>query len=205
MFLLLLSLVSNMCVRACYLFSRVPLFATLRTVACQAPWDSPGKNTGVSCHLFLQGIFPTQESNPCLLQLLYCKLILYLWATGEAHLTHSRYQMNVCWMKDWMEISQIHAMHWHSEILDPINPLMTICPLGLIQLSTGDMIYRQSEWFKLAPTKSMPALTCWPLEVIMTDFFFSNIENLYLYMWTTNIRKMKLAKQFYLQWRLKIS
>ena len=26
------------------------------------PWDSPGKNTGVSCHACLQGIFPTQGS-----------------------------------------------------------------------------------------------------------------------------------------------
>ena len=31
------------------------------------PWDSSGKNTGVGCHALLQGIFPTQESNPCLL------------------------------------------------------------------------------------------------------------------------------------------
>ena len=28
------------------------------------PWDSPGKNTGVGCHSCLQGIFPTQGSNP---------------------------------------------------------------------------------------------------------------------------------------------
>ena len=28
---------------------------------------SPGKDTGVSCHALLQGIFPTQESNPGLL------------------------------------------------------------------------------------------------------------------------------------------
>ena len=28
------------------------------------PWGSPGKNTGVSCHFLLQGIFPTQGSNP---------------------------------------------------------------------------------------------------------------------------------------------
>ena len=28
---------------------------------------APGKNTGVGCHLFLQGIFPTQEQNPGLL------------------------------------------------------------------------------------------------------------------------------------------
>ena len=38
------------------------------------PWDSPGKNTGVGCHFLLQGIFPTQGSNPGLphhRQLLY--------------------------------------------------------------------------------------------------------------------------------------
>ena len=29
--------------------------------------DSPGKNTGVGCHFFLQGIFPTRGLNLCLL------------------------------------------------------------------------------------------------------------------------------------------
>ena len=37
------------------------------------PWK--GKNTGVGCHSFLQGIFPTQGSN---LGLLHCRQILYL-------------------------------------------------------------------------------------------------------------------------------
>ena len=36
--------------------------------------DSPGKNTGVDCHAFLQGIFPTQGYNP---GLLHCKGVLY--------------------------------------------------------------------------------------------------------------------------------
>ena len=36
--------------------------------------DSPGKNTGVGCHVLLQGIFPTQGSNP---DLPHCKGILY--------------------------------------------------------------------------------------------------------------------------------
>ena len=31
------------------------------------PWNFPGKDTGVSCHFILQGIFPTQGSNPHLL------------------------------------------------------------------------------------------------------------------------------------------
>ena len=37
-------------------------------------WDSPGKNTGVGCRGLLQGIFPTQGSNP---GLLHCRQILY--------------------------------------------------------------------------------------------------------------------------------
>ena len=29
-----------------------------------SPWDFPGKSTRVGCHFLLQGIFPTQGSNP---------------------------------------------------------------------------------------------------------------------------------------------
>ena len=42
--------------------------------------DSPGSNTGVNSHALLQGIFPTQGSNP---HLLHCRWILY-------HLSHQR-------------------------------------------------------------------------------------------------------------------
>ena len=42
-------------------FSHVRLFATLWTVACQAP---PSMDTKVGCHALLPGIFPTQGSNP---------------------------------------------------------------------------------------------------------------------------------------------
>ena len=46
--------------------SCVRLFATPWTIAYQLlhPWDFPGKGTGVGCHFFIQGIFPTQESSP---------------------------------------------------------------------------------------------------------------------------------------------
>ena len=33
--------------------------------------DSPGLNSGMGCHALLQGIFPTQGSNPSLLHLLH--------------------------------------------------------------------------------------------------------------------------------------
>ena len=38
------------------------------------PWDFPGNSTGVGCHFLLQGIFPTQGSNP---GLLHCRQMLY--------------------------------------------------------------------------------------------------------------------------------
>ena len=41
------------------------------------PWHSPGKNTGVGCHVLLQGNFLIQELNPCLLNLLHCRQIPY--------------------------------------------------------------------------------------------------------------------------------
>ena len=39
-----------------------------------SPWNSPGQITGVGSHSLLQGIFPTQGSNP---SLLHCRQILY--------------------------------------------------------------------------------------------------------------------------------
>ena len=49
--------------------SHVQLFVTLWTVAHQALLSIGffSKNTGVSCHFLLQGIFPIQELNLCLL------------------------------------------------------------------------------------------------------------------------------------------
>ena len=54
-------------------FGSVWLFATLWTVACQAPLaaEFSRKNPGVSCHALLWGIFLTQWSNPHFLYLLH--------------------------------------------------------------------------------------------------------------------------------------
>ena len=50
------------------------------------PWASPGKNAGVGCHFFLQGIFPTQGLNPCLLHLLYWQVVNdFTTAQCESH------------------------------------------------------------------------------------------------------------------------
>ena len=59
--------------RAC-VSSHIRHFVTPWTEAHQAllPMEfSRHRNTGVGCHFLLQGIFPTQGSNPCLLSLLH--------------------------------------------------------------------------------------------------------------------------------------
>ena len=51
-----------------------------------SPWNSPGQNTGVDSCSVLQGIFPTQGSNPCLP---HCSQIFTIWATREAHMDNT--------------------------------------------------------------------------------------------------------------------
>ena len=46
----------------------------LYSIRLLCPWDALGKNTGVGCPFLLQGIFPTQGSNP---GLLHWRQILY--------------------------------------------------------------------------------------------------------------------------------
>ena len=55
------------------------------------PWDSPGKNTGVGCHALLQGIFPTQGSNPRLLH----------WQVDSLPLSHQWSPAWVCTANNW--------------------------------------------------------------------------------------------------------
>ena len=45
--------------------------------------DSPGKKIGVGCHALIQGIFPTQGSNPGII----AGRFFTIWATTEAHST----------------------------------------------------------------------------------------------------------------------
>ena len=64
-------------------------FHEQRSLAGYSPWDSPSKNTGVGYHFLLQGIFPTQESNP---GLLHCRQILYqLSCEGRPHVARGKW------------------------------------------------------------------------------------------------------------------
>ena len=54
--------------------SRSVVSDSLQPHGLYSPWNSPGQNTGVGSLSLLQGVFPTQGSNP---GLLHCRRILY--------------------------------------------------------------------------------------------------------------------------------
>ena len=99
------------------LLCRVQLFVTPWTVAYQAPlsMESPGKNTGVGCYFFLQGIFPTQGSNPGLPN---CRQILYHLSSLVAQSVKSLSAMQETQVQSLCEEDPLEKeMATHSNIL----------------------------------------------------------------------------------------
>ena len=66
------------------------------------PCNFSGKNTGVGCHFLLQGIFPTQGSNPCLLCLLH-------WQADSLPLSH----LGNPQIEKWVKISHLCLILCH--------------------------------------------------------------------------------------------
>ena len=56
------------------------VFDSLWPHGLYSPWNSPGQKSGVGSLSLLQGIFPTQGSNP---GLLHCRRFFTSWATRE--------------------------------------------------------------------------------------------------------------------------
>ena len=117
---------------ACVLsrFRRIRLFVTLWTVPARlfCPWYSPSRNTGVGCPALLQGIFPAQGSNPCLLH----------WQVGSLPLAlPGKASWMVTLSKDSARILFFYLLLFHSlevrflniGILDILNGV-TLCSGG---------------------------------------------------------------------------
>ena len=70
---------------------------SLRPHGIYSPWDSPGQNTEVGSLSLLQGIFPTQGSNP---SFLYCRQILYQLSHkgSPGILEWVVYHASICWL-----------------------------------------------------------------------------------------------------------
>ena len=92
-----------------------------------SPWNSPGQNTGVRSLSLLQGIFPTQGSNP---GVPHCRRILYQLNHREAHgceswtikkAEHWRVDTFELWC--WRRLLRVPwtARRWNLSILKEIN------------------------------------------------------------------------------------
>ena len=105
------------------------------------PWDPPGKNTGVGCHSFLQGIFPTQGSNP---SLPYFRRILY-------HLSYQGRRKRKGFLKTTLYSCDPHghrvwgggANGWRFCVFAPRSPAPLHQPVSCHLLFT-----RANLWFK---------------------------------------------------------
>ena len=104
------------------------------------PWNSPGENTGVGLFLtLLQGIFPTQGSNPCLP---YCRWTLY-------HLSHQGRPRILEWIaypfsrvssqpRNWTRVSCTAGrflISWATREVSPGKPSFDIHPSYLEPVS----------------------------------------------------------------------
>ena len=77
---------------------------SLRPHGLYSPWNSLGQNAGVGSLSLLQGIFPTQGSNP---GLPHCRWILYQLSlkAGTNHSTAASLNSQICKMRRWVRWS----------------------------------------------------------------------------------------------------
>ena len=89
----------SMCMLSHYVMSDSLWLHGLQPVRLLCPWDFPGKNTGVCCHVLLQGIFLIQGSN---LHFLHWQVS----SLPRSHLGSLRRQITTLlwWLTKWEEL-----------------------------------------------------------------------------------------------------
>ena len=138
---------------------------SLRPHSLYSPWNSPGQNAGVGSLSLLQGIFPTQGSNP---GLLHCRQIIY-------QLSHKR-SLEI---REWVAYpfssgssqprNQTGALHCRHVCLVMSNSLLPhgLQPASL--LSPRNIPGKNTEWvaisysgrsFQLRDAVHVPCVSC---------------------------------------------
>ena len=117
-------LVNSFCSSLKWKWSRLVVSDSLRPhglypTRLLCPWDFPGNSTGVDCHFLLQGIFPTQGSNP---GLPHCRQTLYRLSHQESKIKcEDQKRLNswlhkpyICYPQSHMkeQIIEMHHVLW---------------------------------------------------------------------------------------------
>ena len=130
--------------------------------------DSPGKNTGVGCHFLLQGVFPTHESNLCLL---LGRWVLYHWATREAPPRDVRikFEIFICNQSvQFLSCVHLFATPWtaaHQASLSNINPQSSLKLMSIeLVMSCTHLILYYSLLFLLSIS---PSITVFSKESVL--------------------------------------
>ena len=116
------------CVPGCSVVSNPLQPHGLQPARLLCQWDFPGKNTGVGCHFFLQGIFLTQGSNPHLLCLLH-------WQAGS-------FTTGATWEAPWEVLKPSLLLFSRSVVSDSsqphgLQPARLLCPWNFLGKITG--------------------------------------------------------------------
>ena len=138
------------CTHACSVASGmsdcVQPYGLLLPTRLLCPWDSPGKNTGVGCHALLQGIFPTQGSNPNLLHLLHWQAgfipLSATWEAPSAVSTANSFQTENSHLKSSRKNSLSENASWHFTQLSTLRLKFTCSVLKALgnQMATRMVI-----------------------------------------------------------------
>ena len=113
------------------------------------PWDSPGKNVGMSWHALLQGIFPTQGSNPCLLRLLH-------WQAGLAgrfgrwgfFSTNAFWEAPVLSRFPVIAESALSSIAWCPRLCGPVSCISFQCPLWTVAAHSPCIVFGPPSCFQ---------------------------------------------------------
>ena len=149
-------------------FSHIQLIATLWTVACGAPCNSPGKNTGGGYHTFFQEVFPTQG---------YQILISYVSCIDRWVLYHQCYLGSPDWYEDLGKLIKVVTDH---HLLSSTVSFMFSVAYNNILSKSYFLTYSGNGALLKIHTKayfsSVHWTVCFPITVILRYIFISGRE-----------------------------
>ena len=139
-----------------------------------SPWNSSGHNTGVGSVSLLQGIFPTQGSNP---GLPHCRRILYqLSHKGSPRILEwvgYPFSSGSSWPRNWTRVSYVAGGFFTSWA---IRKAQTMIKLNLSQwCKSGSISANHSIWYI--------KLTKWRKKFMITNYVKKDFKKLNIHLW----------------------